>query len=150
VQSPYQPPQARVADAAEVARRPKPPAVRRAVLVFWIGWALGVASLAPGIREGVWDSDIVPVAVTVGIAGALSLVSAWLIVMVSRGRNWARWTLVVYIGLTWALLASDPQSLVEQGPLALAIDGFIFVMDLYGSVLILFGAGAAWFKPTDP
>ena len=145
MENPYQPPQARVADAAELARGPRPPAVRRALIAFWIGWVLSFLTLIPGVREGFWDDPEVPVAVPLVMAMLLGTFSAWIIVMVGRGRNWARWTLVVYIALTYVLVALDPAGWEKQGPLALGVDAVTLVLDLYGCYLILTGESARWF-----
>jgi len=51
LENPYKPPEAYVADAADAARGPRPPAVTRAVIAFWTGWVLGLLTLIPGVRE---------------------------------------------------------------------------------------------------
>jgi len=77
-----------------------------------------------------------------------SVLAAWLIVWISRGGNWARWTMIALIALGWILAASDPAAIRAQGELALALDGVTFCLELYGSYLILTGEGVRWFRKT--
>lgn len=146
MQNPYEPPQAHVADAADIVRGPRPQAVRRAVMAFWIGWTLGLLTLIPGVRENVWDNPEIPAGVTLAVAIVFGAFSAWLIVMVGRGRNWARWAWLVYIAVTYVLMASDPSGWERQGPVALAADMMSLVLDGYGCYLIFSGEGARWFS----
>ena len=145
MENPYKPPEAYVADAADVARGPRPPAVTRAVIAFWVGWVLGLLTLIPGVRENVWDNPEVHAGVTLAIATVFGGLSAWLIVMVGHGRNWARWAWVILVALTYLLMAADPSGWERQGLVALGVDFATAVLELYGCYLILTGPGAAWF-----
>jgi hypothetical protein len=145
LENPYKPPKAYVADAADVARGPRPSAVTRAVIAFWIGWVLGLLTLIPGVRENVWDNPEIPAGAIFPIATVFEAFSAWLIVMVGRGRNWARWTWVALVALTYLLMAADPSGWEKQGPVALGVDFATALLELYGCYLILTGPGAAWF-----
>ena len=147
MENPYKPPDAHVADAAELARVPRPPEVRRAIIAFWISWALGLLTLIPGVREGVWDNPELPAGVTLAITIVFGAFSAWMIVMVGRGHNWARWVWVVFVALTYLLMAVDPTGWDKQGHLAFGVDVVTAVLEMYGSYLILTGPGAVWFAP---
>ena len=149
MENPYEAPHARVEDPAEPPRGPKPGAVRRAILVLWIGWVLGLLLLVPGVSEELPDTPEIPAAAILALQLAFAGVAAWLIVMTSRGRNWARWTLVVYLALPWSVIALNPSALVDEKPFAVAIQGFNLVLDVYGCILLLTGAGAAWFRRPD-
>ena len=145
MENPYQAPQSHVEDPEE-PRKPKPSAVRRAILVFWIGWGLGLVLLLPGVTSELPEGSEVPAALIFGLQAVFAALTAWLIVMTSRGRNWARWVLVIYVALTWSVLALDPSAFLNEKPLAVAIQGFVLVLDVYGCILLLFGAGAEWFR----
>jgi hypothetical protein len=145
LENPYKPPGSHVADAAELARGPRPQPVRRAIIAFWISWTLGLLTLLPGVREGVWDNPELPAGVTLVISIVLGAFSAWLIVMVGRGHNWARWTWVIFVALTYFLMAADPSGWERQGQLAFGVDVMTAVLELWGCYLILTGPGGAWF-----
>jgi hypothetical protein len=146
VENPYRPPQSSVADTDDAPRRPRPPGVTRAVTAFWIAWVLGLVSLLPGVREGIWADADVPLAFSMTLGALLAGFSAWLIVMTSRGRNWARWTLVIYTAVTWLLLLTDPDALSAQGTLAVAFDFATLAVEIYACCLVLFGQGVEWFR----
>ena len=150
MENPYRPPQSIVADAKEAPRAPRPPGITRAVIAFWISWGLGLLSLLPGVREGVWNEAEVPLAISITLGVVLAVFSGWLILMVSRGRNWARWTLVIYTAVSWLLLLADPDALQAQGALAVAIDGLTLVIEIYACLRLLFGEGAEWFRKPLP
>ena len=145
MENPYKPPEAYVADAADVTPGPRPSAVTRAVIAFWTAWALGVLTLIPGVRENVWDNAEIPAGVTLAMAIVFEAFSAWLIVMVGRGRNWARWTWVVFVVLSFLLMAADPSGWETERPLALGADVVTLVLEIYGCCLILIGRGAEWY-----
>lgn len=119
-------------------------------MAFWLGWILSLLSLLPGVREGMWNEAEVPLAVSVTLGVVLALFSGWLIVMMSRGRNWARWTLVIYTAVSWLLLLADPDALQAQGPLAVTIDLATLVIEIYACLRVLFGEGVEWFRKALP
>jgi len=150
LENPYRPPQSIVADVKEAPRTPRPPGITRAVIAFWICWGLELLSLAPGVREGVWSDAEVPLAISITLGVVLAVFSGWLILMLSRGRNWARWTLVIYTAVSWLLLLADPESLQAQGPLAVTIDLVTLVIEVYACLRVLFGEGVEWFRKPPP
>jgi len=116
-------------------------------MAFWLTWIIGLLSLLPGVRDGLWNDDEVPLALSITLGVVFAVFSAWLILMTSRGRNWARWALVIYTAVSWLLLLSDPDALRAQGTLAVAIDAAMLFIELYASFLLLFGEGVQWFRP---
>ena len=119
-------------------------------MAFWLAWIIGLVSLLPGVREGVWNEAEVPLAISITLGIVLALFAGWLILMMSRGRNWARWTLVIYTAVSWLLLLADPESLQAQGALAVTIDLVTLVIEIYACVRVLFGEGVEWFRKPLP
>lgn len=148
-QNPYEAPESRVADpiAPEV---PRPAEVTRAVRILWISLAASLVTMLPVIRGNWWAAeggDSMPDAgpVIVGFALLMFAVSAWLVWMVSRGRNWARWTLLVLFVVGWLFLLTDFSRSITETPLAALADALIAAAEVWACYLLFSGAGAAWF-----
>lgn len=147
--NPYEAPESRVADPI-VPDVPCPPEVTRAVRILWISLAASLATMLPVIRGNWWAPDggeNAPDAGPVVIVFALVMfaLSAWLVWMVSRGRNWARWTLLGLFVIGWLFLLTDFSRSLAETPLAALADTLIAAAEVWACYLLFSGAGAAWF-----
>jgi hypothetical protein len=146
---PYKAPKAQVADVdvgPDLASRPA--SVTLACRLLWVTLALGVLSLVPEVRTGLWVGlEKTPGAVVfmVGFVAAMTLIEAWLIRLVARRHGWARWALLVYLIVGWLMTFSDFSVSIEQGMIAVVIDLVCGVAEMVAAGLLFLSAGRMWF-----
>jgi hypothetical protein len=134
--NPYAPPKAVVVDPTDlVSVAARPQAVTLATHLLWSAFALGALNSAI-------VGSLSTLAVSVLILGLLGLLTH----KISRGRNWARITLLVLVllGLPGAL--ADVRSLLEQPLLVAAISVVISGLQIVALYLVFTGDGARWFR----
>jgi len=146
---PYKAPKAPVADV-DIGQDavPRPASVTLACRLLWATLALGVLSLVPGVRTGLWvDLEKVPgaVALMLGFVAAMLLIEAWLIRLVARCHGWARWGLLVYLIVGWLMTFSDFSASIEQGMIAVVIDLVTGAAEMLAMGLLFLSAGRTWF-----
>lgn len=143
--SPYVAPRAAVEGApADLADAGPPPALRQALRIFWVSFAINLVfaalELVPALRGEVPASKIVGVMLA-------ALIVAWVYRKLGRGRNWAR-VLLLCVGVV--TLGTSLYGLVTQGAAAyVGRSGLPFLLlDLlrfYAYGLLLTPAVKAWF-----
>ena len=147
--NPYSPPLAEVRDPVVVNPRP-PRAVQYSCWLIVASFLFGLVTMLPGMREvpaGI--SMATYVAVTVSTLAVFGAITLWLTIKVSRRRNWARWTMLVYQALMWALGSPSIVAEWRAYPRTAAIDLACFIMVVIGCVLLFFGPGGRWFASRD-
>jgi hypothetical protein len=132
--NPYAPPKAVVADLAtdllSIPARPR--AATSATNLLWFAISLGAL-----------NSAIVGSLSTLAVSVLILGLFAWLTHKVSRGRNWARITLLVIVVLA---LPGEFVTLLEQPLLAAAISAVICGLQITALYLVFTGDGARWFR----
>jgi hypothetical protein len=122
-----------------------PHEVWRACLLIVASLVLSLSLLIPGVspeRPGEPDVPLLESLVVFAFFGGLTL---WLAFKILCRRNWARWAMLAYLGLSWLLAA---QSLVDDfasSPLAGVIELACTAMELMAVWALNFGNGAQWF-----
>jgi preprotein translocase subunit Sss1 len=120
--------------------RTRPPAIERAVMLLWVAVAIGVvSSLLSLTMLGASFSGLL--ATIIGLA-----ITAFLIIKVGEGRNWARIVLLV-------LFAIGLVGFVVAGGLSFGVAPFLTLIGLvqlgiegYALYLIFTPPGSDWFK----
>lgn len=147
--NPYSPPLAEVRDPVVVNPHP-PRAVRNSCWLIVGSFVVGLVTLFPGMRAvpaGISMASYVAITVaTLAVFGAITL---WLTIKVLRRRNWARWTMLVYQALMWALGSPTIVAELQPYPQTAAIDIACFIMVVIGCALLFFGPGGRWFASRD-
>jgi hypothetical protein len=143
--NPYAPPGAEVADPV-LPRSSAPPSVRNACLLIFASLALGLLTLLPDVRLPAPDEPAVPMAVIVGLVVVFGGLTVWFAILVLRGRNWARWAMLVYLMLGWLLVGAELDSEMARAPMAAIIDTFCMAIEMVACGLLFFGAGGRWFS----
>ena len=142
--SPYAPPAAHVADPPQVLfsiARPKQVVV--AVGLLWLGLAVSIPVVSLGFTHDL-DADILPILV---ILTALAFAfSAFLNVLIYRGRNWARIvSLVLYLLSGLAIFIPVDES-VASDRLEDVLNSLVYLLE-GGALYLLFSMpGKLWFN----
>lgn len=95
--NPYEAPRAPVADA-EAVTVPRPASVTMALIVLWVVLILWLLGTIPHLREIRTSDDPWALSYPVYLVGMIAL-PAWLLVMIARGRNWARVAAIMVQGV---------------------------------------------------
>jgi len=147
---PFRAPEARVADADS---RPdpasRPPSVTLACRLLWATLFVGVLSLIPGVRSGLWsglDQSPGGVAFVVGFAAVTTVFEAWLILSVGRRRGWARWLLLAYLLMGWLTTFSDFSTSIDEGMAAVIVDLASGIAEMVAAGLLFLGSDRTWFE----
>jgi len=148
--NPYSPPRAPVADFDGDATHPRPRVINVAVTLMAIGLTISMIE-----QFDLSSRNQSLVHAFMGIVWPLVKfgVSCWICVQIARGRNWARWALLVATAFVMlavaALFATAPQGVKFRYDMRLwrvAIELLPVLLYLV-SVCLLFGPGRAWFRP---
>jgi hypothetical protein len=143
----YAPPAAAVADPV-APREARPLEVVRAVRLLWISLAIGVIGL---IARYLLELSIGLIAYLLISAGARYLISAWIILRIAGGHNWARIVfLVIYLaGLGYMIFNwhSYAQLFTGEQPLTALELAAKTLLDLGAACLLLTPRANRWFKP---
>jgi hypothetical protein len=146
--NPYAPPEADVADERHPLQPPPRP-VRIGCFLILASLVLGVVSLLPAIRVPAPDEPSVPLLVTAVIVLIFGGLTVWFAVEILRGRNWARWAMLVYLGVGWLLVGTELDAELARAPLAAVMDTVSILMEIAACGLLFVGAGGRWFsQPT--
>lgn len=145
MENPYTPPSTTVEDPVQYLG-PRPAAVTLAAKLMWAALLVGLVSMIPGVRNGAYDGSDIPIWVTVVLTGVFFALYVFLIRRILQGRNWARWTLIGLHVVSWIVLLTDSAALRAEGVLANALDLLIMALEVYGSILLLWGEGGKWFQ----
>ena len=142
--NPYRPPATELRDPPRAPAAPPPLAVRSACLLVLASLALGLLTLAPGMRApepGLPDMF----AITVGAYIVFGGLTLWFVRRTWQGRNWARWALLVYLALGWALYAATLADEMTTAPMAALVNMVCVVMEATACGLLFMGTGGRWF-----
>jgi len=139
----YAPPIAPVADVSLSELRPR--SVLRACQLLVASTLLGFVGLAdlPALPPNAQSWAFFG-----GGLAALGLVVAftfWLVVSAYRGRNWARWTLVVLLAPSWIFGALEISEQLLQARLQEVVGLIANALDMLACWLLFFGKGSPSF-----
>lgn len=146
---PFRAPTAQVADR-DIARNqsPRPASITLACRLLWATIVVGLLSLIPGVRHGLWDDYVnspVAVLLILGIIALMTGIEIWLIRLVARRHDWARWALLVYLFAGWLMTFSDFSGSIEQGMAAVLIDLGTGIAEVIAVGLLFLSRGRSWF-----
>ena len=117
----------------------RPSQIRAAVILLWVSFGISAAELL------VTELFETPDAVVTGLLLLTYGVWAWVILSISRGRNWARIVSLVVVAVTTALWVAWPDAWPERWSEAVTAVASLAVEA--GALYLLFtGEGAAWFR----
>jgi hypothetical protein len=128
-----------------VAEDQRPPVqVSRARFLLLASFALGFLGFIPGINPEPMPAGpgLLVAVVIVVILCALYL---WLVTMLYRGKNWARWTMLAFLVFSWAMDAANFTAQFARSPIAGIIDFASFAMGLVACWYLFLSAGARWY-----
>jgi hypothetical protein len=117
--------------------------------LLWLALGIDAASLIPGIRVGLWDDLAAPLWLVLAFTVALLIAAAALILAVERGRNWGRYALAIFLAVAWLLTLTDIPDFLNQGALAVALDGIMLSLEAYACFLLFSAESSRWFTYTD-
>ncbi len=142
-QNPYSPPAADVADLNRTQAFP-PRRVYGACVLILAALVLGVLALLPGIR--VPDEQPIPLWFTLAVVVVFGGITVWFAIEVLRGKNWARWAMLVYLLVGWLLGGTEIPNTFTESPLAAIIEMVCMAMEALACWLLSSGASAQWFR----
>jgi len=102
-----------------------------------------VTSTANLLRYPSGGLSLAGVAVVVMLSFALII---WLTYEVSRGRNWARVTLLVFLVLGMPSFLSQLPATFQRSIVLAATEVVILLLQCFALYLVFIGAGARWFR----
>jgi hypothetical protein len=143
--NPYAAPIAHVADIAPAALE-KPPRVTRAVTLLWIAYVLSLVhvGLALGYLSGLFDmGNFVP------LQSASFLFYALLIYSISKGRNWARVTYLILMGVRMVNVTRMFPRDLETSKLAVVVTVISVVCQGVALYWLYTDPGRLWFRRPD-
>jgi len=133
----YAPPTAAVADVGVPSAAPQ--SVRRACKLIIASTLLGLANIVFVPDEVLRLTRSEPVLAGMLVGAAIMIgVTALLVVKIYRGRNWARWTMLLFAALNSVLTAFHFPELVIQSPVEAALALGICALDMAASWLLFF------------
>ena len=136
----YAPPAAPVADPE--ASRLAPHSVRRACQLLVASTLLGFAGVTGPFELPTFARPWVVLLGALAAVVAFTGVIFWLILKAYRGRNWARWTVLLLLAPSWALGALEFPGEIMQASIAAVVGGTTSALDILACWLLFFGAGA--------
>ena len=116
----------------------KPKPIRIALLLLWISFGISAAE-SLGESFEAWDTTMW--AFLIFMCG----IWAWVIVAISRQRNWARLVALVSVVATAALCLAWPEVWPERWPEVITTVASLSV-EAAALYLLFTGGGAAWFR----
>lgn len=151
---PFKAPTAKVADIdARRDHEPRPASITIACRLLWATVVLGLLSLIPGVRHGLWDDyGNAPMAVglALGFVAVMAGVEIWLIRLVARRHGWARWALLAYLLVGWLMTFSDFSGSIDEGMAAVLVDLVTGIAEMAAVGLLFLSSGRFWFaRPGD-
>jgi hypothetical protein len=111
---------------------------------------LGLVSLLPGSSEPVPGNEDVAFFVGAVVLAIFAGLTVWLTLKIYRGRNWARWTMLVYLAPTWVLGMMDFSETFTRLPVVGVVAVVATVMEIVACWMLFIGSGAGWFLPRAP
>ena len=121
----------------------RPLRVSTAVTLLWASLALGIVTSLLDVR---FLTSVAAPGFTVGILVVVFLVTAWLVVKISAGRNWARLTFLVLFLVGAVPYALSLAAMFERRALAGAVSVVQFALQICALYLIFTRPGADWFS----
>ena len=137
----YAPPLAPVADVH--ASRLAPRSVRRACQLLVASTLLGFAGVTGPFEFPTFARPWLSLLGALAAVVVVTSVIFWLILKAYRGRNWARWMVVLLLAPTWALGALEFPGELAQAPIATLVGITTSALDILACWLLFFGAGAS-------
>jgi hypothetical protein len=148
---PFKAPTAQVADRniePERNQSPRPASITLACRLLWATIVLGLLSLIPGVRHGLWDDyagSSVAVLLVLAVIAFMTGIEIWLIGLVARCHGWARWALLAYLFAGWLMTFSDFSGSIDQGMAAVLVDLVTGAAEIFAVGLLFLSRGRSWF-----
>jgi hypothetical protein len=142
--NPYAPPKAVVADSLmDSSPAARPLAVSFAVGLLYLGVALsGLNTIIRLLEFSVGALPITVVAVPLVVLCVVALITH----TISRGRNWARITLLIVVVLGLPVFLLNLRAILEDAVFTIAVSVFIYALQIVALYLVYTGVGAQWFR----
>jgi hypothetical protein len=140
--NPYAPPKAPVDEAPLKSSGVAPDAVKLAVKLMWVSFFLTFVEMA---LDWAGTFGEAPLGFLLIFTVPMSALQVWLILMIARGRNWARITMLVLFVISMSLLLMEMPDLMRRAPFAATITALDLAIAAYAFYLIFF-PGRAWFR----
>ncbi len=147
--NPFQPPRADVEDPSS-GFGPRPDSVKHACAIVLISFAIGVLTQIPGVRPEPLGEAEIPFWINAALFLVFGALTLWLVSAVYSARNWGRWSLLVYLGLTWLLGVGLVMGDLQSTPILALIDLACIGMEVVACGLLFFGPGGKWFRARHP
>jgi hypothetical protein len=144
--NPYRPPSSEVFDRAppEEERIDRPRHVFIAVALLWVTLVMQAAGLAFMWR--LYRIAPPEFLVMFGITTAAWVLTAWLVAMVERGRNWARWTCVAIFPLSLPFVLLQLGFTIQSSPVAALLMLLQLPVQIAALVMLFIRPAGAWFR----
>jgi len=123
-----------------------PDRVYLACTLIMAAFVIDLIGFAPGIRVPSADEVASPVWFTLAMIFVFGSLTAWLAVETLRGRNWARWAMLVFLLLGWILGVQEIADSFARSPASSLIDAGCTAMEVAACWLLFSGASARWFR----
>ncbi|WP_048441134.1 hypothetical protein [Caenimonas sp. SL110] len=144
--NPFTPPTAEVADPV-TSIPPQPSSVRLALQLVIGALVLSAAAyVIPGIRVPTPEEGEISLVMTIVLLAVFGSLTLFLASRVMRGKNWARFVLLAYLGLGWLMVGMELNDNFVRSPLSTVIDIVCVAMEVAAMVLLLGGASQRWFS----
>jgi hypothetical protein len=127
------------------SEKARPNDIREACRLILGAFVIGLVSLWPGLRAEPEGESAPILVITILIVLAFGALTVWLSRKIWLGKNWARWAMLGYLILGWALAVSDFETEMARSPISAIIYVVTALMEVFACWLLFFGAGARWF-----
>lgn len=134
-------------DARPAAASEPPAAVGRARLLILASLVLGVLTVFGGVvpPDATATAAAVPAGANLLVFGTMAGITLWLVTMLHRGHNWARWAMFAFLATTWGLAALTFAEDFTRAPMAGALTLVGVAMELVACWFLFSGEGARWY-----
>lgn len=133
-------------DTAEVIAQ-KPAQIVMATRLLWFTLALGVVNSA---LEWQFLTSTTSVGLLVSTQLLTFAVVAWLTIMISRGRNWARITFLIMSIIGLPVVFMQFQAMFARSPISGAISVLQLLLQIGALYLMFSEPGRRWFRRAKP
>ena len=123
----------------------KPGIVKAAVALMYLVVALGIVRTAMTVIRHI---EVRTPDLYIISKALIYVVSVILIYQISKGRNWARWALMVFLAIAFPLGVLPTFDSIQHNPIH-ALLGLVQLAAFATAAILLFQKkSSAWFKPT--
>jgi hypothetical protein len=128
------------------ASRQVPTSVQRSCRLVIISMFLGLLTLVPSISAMPPDArSAAAIGIVLVAAAIFAGLTVWLTVKVYRGRNWARWSMLLFLGSTWLAGAMQFSDQFTESPVVGTIELIANAIEMFACWLLFFEADARRF-----